>query len=94
MTSSSSRLFLHTRIFLFTFAALWFTVFCKAQDKVELYGGYSYFRASIQEGRFAGPIALTSVSQNANLNGWEFSGQYKSCLSSEQSLTSTVLTAR
>jgi hypothetical protein len=70
-------LFLHTRIFLFTFAALWFTAFCKAQDKVELYGGYSYFRASIREGQFAGPIAVAPISQNANLNGWEFSGQYK-----------------
>jgi hypothetical protein len=58
--------------------------FVAAQDKVELYGGYSYFRASIREGQFnpcpicvpPGPV-VTSTSQNANLNGWEFSGQYK-----------------
>jgi hypothetical protein len=34
-----------------------------AQDKVELFGGYTYERFRI--------------SPNANLNGWEFSGQYK-----------------
>lgn len=60
---------------------------CKAQDKVELFGGYSYFRASIEEGRF-GPLGPgvacppncgtpPTAAQNANLNGWEFSAQYK-----------------
>src|SRR6266481_7183675 len=34
-----------------------------AQDKVELFGGYSYMRFSSSPG--------------ANLNGWEISGQYK-----------------
>ena len=52
----------------------------KAQDKVELYGGYTYFRASVQEGQFTCTNVCTSlpdVAQHANLNGWEFSGQYK-----------------
>lgn len=59
----------------------------KAQDKVELFGGYSYFRASIDVGQ-TGPLGPGTpcppncgtpphVAQNANLNGWEFSGQYK-----------------
>lgn len=53
----------------------------QAQDKVELFGGYSYFRASIREGQNAPcvdncPIQTFPTSQ-ANLNGWEFSGQYK-----------------
>jgi len=58
-------------------AALDLTTICKAQDKVELYGGYSYLRASIEEQQFSGPIAVALVSEKANLNGWEFSGQYK-----------------
>lgn len=60
---------------------------CQAQDKVELFGGYSYFRASIEVGQ-TGPLGPGTpcppncgtpphVAQNANLNGWEFSGQYK-----------------
>ena len=59
----------------------------QAQDKVELFGGYSYFRASIEEGQF-GPLGPGTpcppncgtpphLAQNAALNGWEFSGQYK-----------------
>lgn len=59
----------------------------KAQDKVELFGGYSYFHASIEEGQF-GPLGPSQpcppncgnppqVSQNTNLNGWEFAAQYK-----------------
>jgi hypothetical protein len=59
----------------------------RAQDKVELFGGYSYLRASVQVGVF-GPLGPgtacppncgnpPTVAQHANLNGWEFSGQYK-----------------
>lgn len=59
----------------------------KAQDKVELFGGYTYFRASIEEGQF-GPLGPSQpcppncgtpphIAQDANLNGWEFSAQYK-----------------
>jgi hypothetical protein len=55
----------------------------QAQDKIELFGGYSYFRASIREAQYSpctftpcsGPV--TQTSENVNLNGWEFSGQYK-----------------
>ncbi|PYU02532.1 MAG: hypothetical protein DMG38_00005 [Acidobacteria bacterium] len=59
----------------------------QAQAKVELFGGYSYVRASIKEGQF-GPLGPGTpcppncgnpphIAENANLNGWEFSGQYK-----------------
>ena len=49
-----------------------------AQDKVELYGGYSYLRASVGVGNFppAGPPPFITF-QQTNLNGWELSGQYK-----------------
>lgn len=55
---------------------------CKAQDKVELFGGYSYLRASIREEQFTcsvclPPLLLTHPTQHANLNGWAVSGQYK-----------------
>ncbi len=59
----------------------------KAQDKVELFGGYSYLRASVQVGQ-VGPLGPgapcppncgtpPAIAQHANLNGWEFAGQYK-----------------
>jgi hypothetical protein len=57
---------------------------CWAQDKVELFGGYSYFRASIREKQLSlgtpcppNCTVTTLVSPHANLNGWEFSGLYK-----------------
>lgn len=51
----------------------------KAQDKVEVYGGYAYLRASVQVGQhnFVGLPPLPPVTQNGNLNGWELAGQYK-----------------
>jgi hypothetical protein len=58
----------------------------RAQDKVEVFGGYSYFHASIVEGQFSPCITVcplppgvivTHPTQHTNLNGWEFSGQYK-----------------
>ena len=51
----------------------------QAQDKVELYGGYSYFRASIREVNMCIDVcpAPGNISENTNLNGWQFSGQYK-----------------
>jgi hypothetical protein len=71
--------------------ALFGTVLCvaatsRAQDKIELFGGYSYFRASIRIGEatpvgpgiLCPPTCNTSMTtQHANLNGWELSGQYK-----------------
>jgi hypothetical protein len=48
----------------------------KAQDKVELFGGYSYFRATIPETPY-GPVLVRRVSEDTNLNGWNFSAQYK-----------------
>ena len=85
--SSSCRLFLLSKLFIFALAALGLTAACKAQDKVEIFGGYSYLRASIEVGQ-TGPLGPGTpcppncgtppfVAQKANLNGWEFSGQYK-----------------
>lgn len=83
-SSSSFRLALLCKLPLLTFFLLAIAWPCKAQDKVEVFGGYSYFRASIREGQFTPcPIcippgtATTLATQRANLNGWEFSGQYK-----------------
>ena len=53
----------------------------RAQDKVELFGGYSYFRASIREGQLNPCVTVcpnvTFSTSHANLNGWGFSVQYK-----------------
>jgi hypothetical protein len=84
--SSLSRLFLLCRFLILAFAAFSSLCISKAQDKVEIYGGYSYLRASIQVGQTTplGPgspcppcAPLVSVAQHANLNGWELSGEYK-----------------
>src|SRR6266576_1939408 len=77
-SSSASRLLILSKFFTFALAALGLTTSCKAQDKVQVYGGYSYLRASIEVGIFppAGPPPI-NITQHANLNGWEFSGQYK-----------------
>ena len=59
----------------------------RAQNKVELFGGYSYLRASVQVGQF-GPLGPgtacppncgtpPTVPQQVNLNGWDLSLQYK-----------------
>jgi len=90
MVSSSglcSRLAFVLRLLILAFFLAALTPSCKAQDKVELYGGYSYFRASIEVAQ-TGPLGPGTpcppncgtpprVGQNANLNGWELSGQYK-----------------
>lgn len=82
-----SRLLLLFKFFVPFGFVLWVATTSNAQDKVELFGGYSYFRASIEQGQF-GPLGPGTpcppncgnppqVAQNANLNGWEFSAQYK-----------------
>jgi len=69
------------------FLSVCFTFPSQAQDKVELFAGYSYLRGSVQVGQ-VGPLGPgtpcppncgnpATVAQHANLNGWEFSGQYK-----------------
>src|SRR5258705_1285563 len=84
---SSSRLLILSKFFIFALATLGLTIACKAQDKVEIFGGYSYLRASIEVAQ-TGPLGPGTpcppncstppkVSQKRNLNGWEFSGQYK-----------------
>ncbi len=90
MHSSSSSSSLFVSVFKLVALAFFLTGIAspgKAQDKVELYGGYSYFRASIEVAQ-TGPLGPGTpcppncgtpphVGQNANLNGWELSGQYK-----------------
>src|SRR5438477_208046 len=59
----------------------------RSQNKVELFGGYSYLRAPVQVGQF-GPLGPgtacppncgtpPTVRQPVNLNGWDLSLQYK-----------------
>ena len=90
MTSSccsSPRLLLLLKLFVLAFLVVGIAATCGAQDKVELFGGYSYLRASIEVGQ-TGPLGPGApcppncgtppqIAQHANLNGWEFSGQYK-----------------
>jgi len=86
-SSSSSRFVSVSKLVALAFFLAGITTSCKAQDKVELYGGYSYLRASIEVAQ-TGPLGPGTpcppncgtpphVAQHANLNGWEFSGQYK-----------------
>jgi len=84
---SSPRLLLLLKLFVLAFLVGGIAAACGAQDKVELFGGYSYLRASIEVGQ-TGPLGPAApcppncgtppqIAQHANLNGWEFSGQYK-----------------
>lgn len=85
LSASRTHLFLKISILSFFFVGLGAS--SKAQDKVELFGGYSYLRASVQVGQ-VGPLGPgipcppncgtpPTVAEHANLSGWEFSGQYK-----------------
>lgn len=76
--SGSSLPFALYRLFIVFLAIFGLSGACKAQDKVEVSGGYSYLRASVEVGQFppAGPPPFNTT-EHANLNGWEFSGQYK-----------------
>ena len=67
------------KVFVLFGLLVWVTGSSKAQDKVEVYGGYSYLRASVQVGQhnFVGLPPLPPVTQHGNLNGWELAGQYK-----------------
>lgn len=81
--SGSSRFprLLLLKLFVLLAPVLCVSTSCRAQDKVELFGGYSYFRASIREGQFNPCVDfcpnLTFSTSHANLNGWELSGQYR-----------------
>jgi hypothetical protein len=57
---------------------------CTAQDKFDLFGGYSYVRGSIEVRSFSPLIPCppncfppSPITHDANLNGWEASGVYK-----------------
>lgn len=82
-----SRQFLVMAASILLFLCIGFCSPSRAQDKVELFVGYSYLRGSVQVGQ-VGPLGPgtpcppncgnpPTVAQHANLNGWEFSGQYK-----------------
>ena len=80
--SSHFPRFPRLKLLLILAGALCLAASSRAQDKVELFGGYSYFRASIREGQLTclaclPPSVLTHPTPHANLNGWEFSGQYR-----------------
>lgn len=83
----SLRPFAFLKLPLLSFLIIGPAVSVKAQDQVEIFGGYSYLRASVQVGQF-GPLGPGTpcppncgnppfIAQHANLNGWEFSGNYK-----------------
>lgn len=75
------HLFLLSKFLILAFTALGLATVCKAQDKVELFGGYSYVRASVQVNQLncvsVCILVLPPLTQHTNLNGWNFSGQYK-----------------
>lgn len=54
---------------------------CRAQDKIELFAGYSYVRGTVQVTPnvplSSCPALCGPVTQHVNLSGWEFSGTYK-----------------
>lgn len=54
---------------------------CRAQDKIQLFAGYSYVRGTVQVTPNSPlqpcPPNCAPVTQHVNLNGWEFSGTYK-----------------
>ena len=57
-----------------------FAVGAHAQDRIQLFGGYSWIHASVplQEAPICtGGCGTTTVSAHPNLSGWEFSAQYK-----------------
>lgn len=60
---------------------LFFAASLRAQDHVEVFGGYSYFRASVTEtGTILCPgptCPPKTVSTNPSLNGWEAGLEYK-----------------
>jgi len=77
--ASSLALAFVTFSFFFT---LFFPPPLRAQDKFEVFGGYSYFRASVTDTGVllcAGPAPCptTTISSHPNLNGWEASAEYK-----------------
>lgn len=80
-SSSPSRVLIVSKCFIFALAALGLTAVCKAQDKVEIFGGYSYMHASVQVNQAncveVCTLVLPPPTQHTNLNGWNFSGQYK-----------------
>jgi hypothetical protein len=78
---SRFALLLLLKLFVLLGPALCIAASCRAQDKVELFGGYSYFRASIREGQFNPCVTVcpnvTFSTSHTNLNGWALSAQYK-----------------
>ena len=61
--------------------ALLFPAPLRAQDKFEVFGGYSYFRSSVTETGVllcpGPPCPTTTVTSHPSLNGWEASLEYK-----------------
>jgi hypothetical protein len=49
----------------------------QAQDKVELFGGFSYVRGDVRSIELVPGPPPPSMTQHPNLFGWEFSGAYK-----------------
>jgi len=63
-------------------ASLVATSVLQAQDKIELFGGYSFLRAPVQLEEFVPPACPPTCSPvitnpRTNMNGWEFSAAYR-----------------
>src|SRR5205823_15028301 len=87
MRPGSSSAFFHAarsarlRLFVLALLIAGMSTITRAQDKVELFGGYSYFRYSIREGQNNPcldncPIQTFPTFQ-VNLNAWQFSTEYR-----------------
>lgn len=61
-------------VFMFAFLA---PSRAKAQDKVELFGGFSYVRGDVRSTEQIPGVPQQFMTQHPNLPGWEFSGAYK-----------------
>ncbi len=83
----SSRLLSILHLSVAAFLAACLAAPARAQDKIELFGGYSYFRASVRVGQL-GTLGLgipcppncgtpPVVTEHPNLSGWELAGQLK-----------------
>ena len=68
-------------IALVLFLALFFPDPLRAQDKFDVFGGYSYFRASVKETGVQicpfSPCPTTTVTSHPDLDGWEAGVEYK-----------------
>lgn len=68
-------------VVVFLFFAVAVPSILRAQDRIQLFGGYSYVRGSVPVTETSlcpeGTCPITTSNHGANLNGWELSATYK-----------------